>query len=115
MAEERVRASSSSSSLLTLNRPKGLEDTEPSHCPDPDSQGPHCHCVTHSYRLCPAPSSSSHCLAHPVLTYSPLWPTLVLVPSHSLQTRKIIWAWPARASATAAQRAPCHQSLWAQG
>lgn len=96
MAEERVRASSSSSSLFTLNRPNGLENKmkNPSHSPHPHSQGsPLCPtCPGHSFlqtvpgpkQLFPLPGTS------PVLTCKPVWLTLVLVPSHSLQTRKII-------------------------
>lgn len=78
MAEERVRASSSSSSLFTLNRPNGLENKmkNPSHCRHPDSQGsplcPPCPgaalCLSFLQTV-PGPRQLfpvvSHCLAHP--------------------------------------------------
>lgn len=99
MAEERVRASSSSSSLFTLNRPNGLENKmkNPCHSPHPDSQGSPLCPTCPGAALCPsflqtvpAPRQLFPVVAHPLLTCSPVWLTLLLVPPHSLQTRKII-------------------------
>lgn len=100
MAEERVRASSSSSSLFTLNRPNGLENKmkNPSHSLHPHSQcSPLCPTCPGA-ALCPSFLQTVPCPRQlfplpgtsPVLTCDPVWLTLVLVPSPSLQTRKII-------------------------
>lgn len=115
MAEERVRASSSSSSLFTLNRPKGLENkTESSpHIPYPGSQ---------ASLLCPmCPDAALHhsslqTTLVPQTALHPSCPTALHVPSADLQpcpshwywshhaslwARKIIRSWPAQASPTA--------------
>lgn len=86
MAEERVRASSSSSSLFTLNRPNGLENkTESSsHIPYPGSQGsPLCpkspDAALHhsSVQTVPMPQTAVHSSSPPALH----------VPSADLQPR----------------------------
>jgi len=80
MAEERVRASSSSSSLFTLNRPNGLENkTESSsHIPSPGSQ---------ASLLCPkCPDGALHHSSLQTVPMSqtalhPSWPTTLLIRS----------------------------------
>lgn len=75
MAEERVRASSSSSSLFTLNRPNGLEDKtqNPSHSPHPDSQ---------DSPLCPTCPGAALC--HSFLQTVPCPKQLLPLPGTSL-------------------------------
>lgn len=104
MAEERVRASSSSSSLFTLNRPNGLENKtkNPSHSPYRGSQGsPLCPtrpgaALCHSFpQTVPVSQAAPPCSVplpgtSPVLICSPVWLTLLPVPSHSPQTTNII-------------------------
>lgn len=131
MAEERVRASSSSSSLFTLNRPKGLENKRRTLLIPLTliPRAPHCalhilvqFCVTHSYRLCLVPSSSSlfcptawhtHCadlrlcLAHTgtgPITLSPDQKDHLTLASSSLSH-----------CSTKGSLQISHQSLWAQG
>lgn len=125
MAEERVRASSSSSSLFTLKRPNGLEDdTEPFSFPllIPLSlipRAPHCAlcvlvqpCVTHSYRLCLVPSSSSHFLAHPC---ADLQPCLAHAGAGPITLSPDQKAHLTPGQLTAAQRAPWRLAIKASG
>lgn len=84
MAEERVRASSSSSSLFTLNRPNGLESKaeSSSHIPYPGSQGS---------PLCPkCPDAALHhsslqAVPMPQTALHPSCATPLHVPSADLQ------------------------------
>lgn len=88
MAEERVRASSSSSSLFTLNRPNGLQSKtkSPCHSPQADSQG--CACV---------PGSSS--CSVPLLAHSLCYPA-ILAGSHCCCSHHIL-STPERSSGPA--------------